>query len=153
MFDDDIRELVANELKDGHVVEFADTEPVFDLVDEGFPLGINRIAWEKIKDKKYAEIFPVATGGKKTDEVEARLVLRQEEVRGWVRSLSISLDEKVSWVGDSTDIGLTMSLNTLLNIFPRLFSLPQHSYVFPREGSWCINYVMEGELFCARAAK
>jgi hypothetical protein len=69
----------------------------------------------------------------------------------WLRDEGILTGEEVVWVGDSTDFGLCMTAATLLECFPRLFSLPQHSYALPRDGSWCLNYVMEGELFFARA--
>ena len=151
MFDDDTRERLAPELEERTIVEFAEPQAIFDLIEKRFPVGINRIAWERVRAKEYAEVFPVATGCKKTEEVEERLVLHRNQVRRWVESAEIAADDMVAWVGDSTDIGFRMSVETLLACFPRLFSLPQHSYVLPKDGAWCLNYVMEGELFFAKA--
>lgn len=153
MFDDDIREAVDRLIGSGEAREFSEIQPVFDTVEKRFPAGLNRIAWEKVRSKQHEEVFPVATGGKKTEDIEARLSARRERVRSWLRDESILADEEVVWVGDSADFGLCMTVGTLLEWFPRLFSLPQHSYALPRDGSWCLNYVMEGELFFARACK
>ena len=131
--------------------EFSETQSVFDVIEKRFPAGLNRIAWEKVSSKQYEEIFPVATGGKKTEEIEARLSARRDHVVRWMQSEGISASAEIVWVGDSTDFGLCMTVSTMLECFPRLFSLPQHSYALPRNGAWCLNYVMEGELFCAKA--
>ena len=151
MFEDDIRETVKPWIEKGEVREFPDTQPVFDTVERQFPSGLNRIAWEKVRAKQYEEIFAVATGGKKTDEIDARLAARRERVREWFRNEQIPTNAEVVWVGDSTDFGLVMTVEALLECFPKLFALPQHSYALPRDGSWCLNYVMEGELFFAKA--
>lgn len=153
MIDQYVRESVAVELSTGKIVEFSHTQPVFDLVEAGFPLGLNRIAWERVRQKDYAEIFPVGTGGKKIEDIESRLMQHRGQVEGWLNSAGISLDNEALWVGDSADIGLRMGIRTLFDCFPRLFSLPQHSYVLPENGLWCLNYVMEGELFFAKAPK
>ena len=46
-----------------------------------------------------------------------------------------------------------MTIGTLLECFPEIFALPQHTYVLPETGSWCLNYTMEGQLFFGVAAK
>ena len=38
-------------------------------------------------------------------------------------------------------------LGTFLNISDHIVLFPQHRYVVPRDGIWCINYTFEGDLF------
>ena len=151
MFEDDVREVMQPWLNERVARECFETQPLFDTIEKCFPAGLNRIAWEKIRAKRYEEIFPVATGGKATDEIEAGLSGRRESVRTWFQNEAIAMHDEIVWTGDNTNFGLCMTVETLLECFPALFSLPQHSYALPRDGSWCLNYVMEGELFFAKA--
>jgi len=153
MFDDDIQELIAAWLASGTIRPFDDGQPVFDTIERQFPIGLNRIAWEKVSSKQREEIFPVASGGKQPEDVERRLGACRERVASWLRTDGVALDAEIVWVGDNTDGGLSMTVETMLACFPKLFSLPQHAYVLPLDGAWCLNYVMEGELFYARAPR
>jgi hypothetical protein len=74
-------------------------------------------------------------------------------VKSWFDEAGVESAAHVVWIGDNTDIALEMSAEALLEFFPVLFSFPQHSYVLPADGAWCLNYVLEGELFFAKAPK
>lgn len=150
MFDDDILESVDAELKAGLVFTVDNVAPYIQAIERGFPMAMNRIAWEKRPDAQKLEVFPVRSGERHANEVERRLESLRGDVVKWLAQIEPSIE--VVWIGDDTDIGLKMPLGCLLDRFPALFALPQHSYVVPTDGSWCLNYVMEGELFYARSS-
>jgi len=143
-----IQDELGEELSSGRLIATPDSEPFFFLLGGQFPIGHHRIAWEKVKDKHCAEVLaqPRMIG---SDELREMLLRYREVVRGWLSG--IDSESRVVWIGDMTEPALEMSKHDLLAHFHVLFSFPQHSYALPRDASWCLNYVMEGELFFARA--
>src|SRR5688572_21187378 len=71
-------------------------------------------------------------------ELEGRLETHRTAIEGWFAEISLDMDTEVIWLGDDSDCGLRMSLGVFLRHFPALLSLPQHSYVVPDEGDWCL---------------
>lgn len=143
-----IKEKLGKEIEEGKFLVEESSDAQFDLLDERFPMGLNRIDWDRIGNKEHINVGrPEGTSEVLSDEVEKRLNLYRETVKGWLFSNSISELQEVFWVGDSTDESLKMSVGTLIEKFPVLFSFPQHSYVIPSDGKWCLNYTMEDELF------
>ena len=145
-----VQEELGEELSSGRLSILRDSGPLFGLLGKRFPIGLNRIAWERVKEKQLIEVLPeprqIAS-----HELRALLAEHQATVRQWLEDEGVSKDARVIWLGDMTDAALEMSRDDLVEFFPVLFSFPQHSYVLPRDGCWCLNYVMEGELFFGRA--
>lgn len=144
-----IEEDFAAEIEAGVFLLIDDTDSFFQKIGERFPIGLNRIAWDQIPKKQHIEIRPLESGSIAAEEVEKKLANQRQVVAEWLESEDVSRDEMVYWVGDDTSAALRMSVESLLRYFPGLFSFGQHSYVVPENASWCLNYVMEGELFFA----
>ena len=113
-------------------------------------MGLDRIAWDKVATKRSADVLPQPMQVS-SDDLQARLSEHRGRVRRWFAEAGVEPTQPVVWLGDMTDIALQLSSGDLLDLFPVLFSLPQHSYALPPDASWCLNYVMEGELFFAQA--
>lgn len=147
-----LREELESELRSGRVSVAGDPDQFFALLGKRFPVGLNRIAWEKVSNRRSVEVLPEPRAIS-SDELRTLLVPCRDDVQSWLDDVELEeTGDQVVWIGDSTDAALAMSKSALLEFFPILFSFPQHSYALPRDASWCLNYVMEGELFFGRAA-
>jgi len=123
-----------------------DPEPWFDAINARFPVGMNRIAWEKVARKDWIAVL-ASPRQIASDELERLLAIQRSTVEKWLLEANVALDSDVGWIGDSADKGLRMKCDLMLDRFPLLMSFPQHSYVLPVSADWCLNYVMEGDLF------
>lgn len=130
-----------------------DTDAIFMAMGMRFPIRMNRIAWEQISPKEHIEVRPLGSGALTGRELEDKLASFSDAVSAWFNRNGIAVDATVYWVGDDTNGVLRMTLNSMMQYFPQLFSFGQHSYVAPENGDWCLNYVMEGEMFFAMAPK
>ncbi len=138
------------QIRSGELIIVPDTGPFFDVLAERFPIGLNRISWEELNKKKHIDV--IARPREITsDELRSLLSAHRALIRHWLDSEAIAQNTEVMWIGDDTEVGLKMTRETLLDLFPVLFSFPQHSYALPADGAWCLNYIMEGELFFAAA--
>lgn len=149
MYSNDILQVLADEREGGTVLVLQNAEPGFDLIEKRFPVGMGRIAWDKIANKRSLEVFPLDAGERDASEVAAKLEGVRERVAVWLAEAGVAPDERVIWVGDETDIGVETNAECALKHFAALFSLPQHAYLLGKDRAWCLNYVMEGELFFA----
>lgn len=147
MFDNDILKIVEVDLRAGLASTVEDVNPLFRTIERSFPTTGNRISWDGLSDVRRADVFPARSGGRHASEVQRRLEAHRATLAGWLESAGVAADVEVVWLGDDTSMGLRMPLGLLLDRFPALFSLPQHSYVVPIDGIWCLNYVMEGALY------
>lgn len=135
----------------GRVKVDAETNNYFRLLGNKYPIGVNRIDWRGVRPHLAFDVFPIAreviTGeGKEKTLAECRNILLS-----WFNSNLIDLQERVVWIGDDSNVSLHTTIETLLEFYPLLFSWPQHSYVLPLTGQWCLNYTMEGQLFFGKA--
>ena len=142
--DEDILAAVSDALRRGDLA-VVDASRWFDEIERAFPAGYNRILWERVPG---AELSLVLATPRQihADELAERLAMQRATVEGWLRTRQAPPAGDVVWIGDSTDFGLRMAEDVMLREFPALMSLPQHSYFFPEDMGWCLNYLMEGEL-------
>ena len=145
-----IKEELAAELISGRLSIVNDPDALFARLGERFPIGLNRISWEKVAIRQRIEVVPVPRPIA-SDELRVMLSQHKADVQRWLDQAGVEPRTQVFWIGDSTDAALAMSRQDLVEFFPVLFSFPQHSYALPDDGSWVLNYVMEGELFFAEA--
>lgn len=150
---DFIKEALPQEFAAGRLVVLEAPDPFLDLLGARFPMGLNRIAWEKVPGHHRLSVWD---GGRDIEsrELGLRLAKCRVTMQEWLSEVGHhTADDSTSvvWLGDMTDVGLEFSCEKSVELFPVLSSFPQHSYVLPRDGSWCLNYVMEGELFFGRA--
>ena len=147
MIDHYIVDTVTRELDAGTIAAIEGAERYFDVIEGKFPVGLNRIDWERHPQARIITVFRDELQERHSDETALALSRVRDVVAGWFAAAEIDLAQSVVWIGDNTDMGLEMSAACLLEVFPKLFSFPQHSYGLPKDGAWCLNYVMEGELF------
>ena len=71
---------------------------------------------------------------------------------GWLAEYSIGDEDRVIVFGDVSRVALHMSVGTLFDCSEVIFLSPQHVYVIPSSGEWCLNYTMEDQVWFGRAA-
>lgn len=147
MFDEDIMEIADVDLKAGVAAIVHHVAPVFQSIERHFPTTGNRISWDELPEVRQADVFPARSGARHAHEVQQQLERQRATLASWFGGAGLADQVEATWVGDGTSIGLRLSIGLLLERFPALFSLPQHSYVIPTDGLWCLNYVMEGALY------
>jgi hypothetical protein len=135
----------------GQVQVEGGNQKYFDILETQYPIGLNRIDWRGVREHLSFDVFPIRKEPMAGDETEQRLASCLNMLLEWLKSSGIALQEQVVWVGDVSNISLHTTIETLLELYPLLFSWPQHSYVLPLTGQWCLNYTMEGQLFFGRA--
>lgn len=145
-----IQEELKSEVESGRISVVPDPAPFFGVLGRRFPIGMNRIAWEKVREMHRVDVL-AQPREIASEELRTLFVSHSAAVRSWLDAAEVAPLSRVIWVGDMTDVALEMSRERLLGLLPILFSLPQHSYALPPDGSWCLNYVMEGALYFARA--
>lgn len=143
-------EPLQEELSSGRLSVVAGAEPWFAVLRRRFPEGHNRIAWERVEG---ARQLCVLDGNRQITSAELRSLLseRGAAVSRWFDEEGIDVRSPVLVLGDMAEVALRMTVADLVRLFPVLFSFPQHSYALPSDGSWCLNYEMEGTLTLARS--
>lgn len=142
-FDGQLNELI----EEGRLRKEPQTSAWYDALEVAFPMGLNRIDWEKVRDRRELLVLQ-APREIHAEELQAVLRQHRREVQAWLAEVVGSFEDEVIWIGDMTDFGIRLSASELIQQFAVLFSWPQHSYVMPTSGSiWCLNYTMEGWLY------
>ncbi len=121
-------------------------QPFFDLLETWFPIGFNRIRWDMVEQHRFVKILPEPRSIA-PHELRAALEKHVPLVRTWVREYGTGDHERVTWIGDSTDTGLDMPLESAVSALPELMAMAQHTYILCPARQWCLNYVMEGTLY------
>ena len=114
----------------------------FDVLEDMFPIGLNRIAWQKVGVQEMLHI-----GSTSENKAEAK-----EKVLNFMNSKfkqnNVCEDEGVIVLSDGAlEDTYTVKVSDLKQIFEHIFFLPQHTYVIPKNGQWCLNYTFEDDLF------
>jgi hypothetical protein len=133
-------------IETGKVKVDTETEKYFHLLGK-YPIGVNRIDWRGVRDHLVFNVLPVVRAAMTGSEHENKLSPCKGLLLDWFSSHGIDLRVPIVWIGDDSNVSLHMTVETLLESYPLLFSSPQHHYVIPVGGEWCLNYTMEGQLF------
>lgn len=125
------------------------------LVNQRFPFVLNRIDWSKIPGYL---LLPAAP--KTNDEMrnpDRYFERRATEFHAFINDAAakhgIGMETPVLFMGDGNSFVLRMAFAALVEYSTRLFSYPQHAYVIPMNGEWCLNYTFEDDLFFGFALK
>ncbi len=121
-------------------------QPFFDLLETWFPIGFNRIRWDMVEQHRLVKVLPEPRSIA-PDELRAVLEKFVPLVRTWVGESETGDHERVTWIGDSTDTGLDMPLDTAIFALPELMAMAEHTYILCPARQWCLNYVTEGTLY------
>jgi hypothetical protein len=119
------------------------------LINQRFPFVLNRIDWTKVP--AHLLLPAKARIGDEARDPDRYFARRASEFRGVIedaaKQYKIGMETEVLFMGDSISFVLRMKLTTLAEQSPKVFSYPQHVYVMPESGDWCINYTFEDDLF------
>lgn len=147
----DVLEAVKHWIGTGQVRIEPESDKHYQLLGSKYPIGVNRIDWRGVREHQAFDVLPHEIEAMTADEHKKRLAECRNVVLEWFRSSDIELLDWVVWTGDTTNVSLHMTVQTLLELYPHLFSCLQHHYVLPLTGEWCLNYTIEGQLFFGRA--
>lgn len=123
----------------------------FDLLEAKYPIAVNRIDWRGVRGVCAFDVLPISKEAMTGNEHEEKLATCRDLLLDWFKSSEVAFQERIVWIGDVSNISLHTTIETLLAVYPLLFSWPQHSYVLSLTGQWCLNYTMEGQLFFGKA--
>lgn len=125
----------------------------FALIESKYPVCVNRIEWSWIQNHVCGDVLPVEVSdtGISAEKKEAKLRDWRITIDEWLRSYGVRSTDEIILIGDGGNATFRMPVAVLLDCYPLLFSLPQHTYVLPSDAEWCLNYTMEGQLFLGKA--
>lgn len=125
----------------GYTIIHHNNTVFFEILEEKFPIGFNRIDWNKHK-----EYFSESLGNTK-NQTE-----KEEHIKFFLNKISISFpelkQEKVIVFGDnSIDLAYEMNFEVFVKHAHLFFELPQHTYVLFTESMKCLNYTFEDVIY------
>lgn len=143
---DDLAEPAAN----GEIEIVSEADPLIQRLVSVFPVEMDRVAWHMIPGVHQFAVPRGSPGG------NFQLVEPALELRGFwdgvLRDNGIGGDDLVIVIGDSLiGFALKMSIVTLSKYLIPVFGVPQYTYVFPEDVSWCLCYTFEDVVYFAMA--
>jgi len=122
-------------IENGSISVIHESGPLFSKINLIYPFAGSYIDWDKM-DNHFEEKLNSDAYEKKGHDFFVRMC----------RENNISQTERVLYLNDSAiDIGLTMSIKTAIDVFPKLIELPQHHYFFAENDQWCMAFNMLGQ--------
>jgi hypothetical protein len=131
------------DLIESDVIKILDSEKYFKKLEKNYPIGLNKINWEKI-DKK---IFEAASRNLLNNKNYIKKKIEQFLNKVVLSCPSIS-NELITVFGDEAiEQAYQMNFSIFKKYAYKFFCLPQHTYVLTETNLKCINYTFEGELY------
>lgn len=127
-------------------------EAYFSLIEENYPISVNRLDWSKVVNHREMLFRPPEVDQISTGFLRERLVSFRDTLSFWFKGLGVLQDDVVIFVGDGTEIAIKMTVKVFLDCFPIILEQPQHGYLLPVDGRWCLNYTMESQLFLGESS-
>ena len=134
------------EIARGNVELIEDSLPFFERLLAAFPFDSGRLTWETVPGRLHL-VAPPERAGESFQLSEPATELRTFWAR--VRHESrIDDDMAVLVLGDTlVSFVLKMSVRSLTGHLVDVLSLPQNTYIFPEDLSWCFNYTVQDDAF------
>lgn len=124
-------------------VSVVEEAPILSELHRHFPMGFNRIAWERVA---HARRVPAPHPRTVLADYLPAVLRYLEEFASAARILDEG--QRVYLVGDSvTDVGFVMSLSTLKRNLGHFLCLPQSTYIVTTDFAWCFNYTFEDAIY------
>lgn len=127
-------------------------EGYFSLIENNYPISVNRLDWSKVSHHRNMLFRFSYTEGIHSDVLRERLADFRDSLSLWLEDLGVLQDDAVVFVGDDSEIATKMTVSVFLDCFPILLEQPQHGYLLPEDGRWCLNHTMESELFLGESS-
>jgi hypothetical protein len=125
------------------VIEICNPNAYFIVIEDNFPMGLNRIAWEKVKEHHFLDLSNIST----TKEQQKRKVVH-DFFRNVEQMYPIIAQKKFIIIGDNAlHQGYKMGWDIVQKSAHFFIDYPQHTYIIEEEGTICINYTFEDELY------
>jgi len=114
------------------------------IIESNFPFVGSKIDWSKVSGSVQKTQNPEGNVAKQSKE----FMIEQLAI------YKIPADSEISIIGDGA---IECVLKTTIEIFTENFAkeileLPQHVYLIPEDGAWCMSFSMEGDMNFGRRA-
>ena len=126
-------------------------EEFFNLLEKKFPISVNRIDWSRVNPHREVFFFSGKVEVKCAERQDALAAFR-DTLKKWLSEVGTRDSDVITFVGDDSEVAVRMTIDTFLKCYPVLLVQPQHGYVLPADGSWCLNYTMESDLFLGKSS-
>jgi hypothetical protein len=142
IYDKEIEEKLADLIILGRI-KVLKNEKFFELLEENYPIGLNRINWENVE-------------GGISDLIDYKLINNenalQKKIKEFFKKVILAypkiVNEKVVVFGDEAlNQAYQMNFDLFQKVAMNFFSLPQHTYVLTKISIKCINFTFEGEFY------
>ncbi len=131
-YEEELRLELKPGIDNGDIVVIEDASAIFARIDEVFTFAGSYIDWETLCNVTEEKMDP--------DAFESSCYRFFKQICG-----SKVADEKLYYINDSAfDMGLSMSIKTAIEAFPKIIDLPQHHYFVAENFTWCMCFNMLG---------
>jgi hypothetical protein len=127
------------------LVSVEDESDVVASLNALYPMGLNRIAWERV---------PNALGrpASSRENTGADFPTILEFFNEFIRTAGLADSELVRVVGDNvTTVAFVMPVSTIRKHLASFLELPQATYIVTRDAKWCFNYTFEDDAYFGKA--
>ena len=135
-------EFISTLKKLGLQIVVENQESWFEVLENMFPIGLNRIAWQKVSESEMLHIGSISENKAEAKEKVLNFMTSK------FRQNNVCEDEQIMVLSDGAlENTYSVKASDLKEVFEHIFFLPQHTYVIPKNGQWCLNYTFEDDLF------
>jgi hypothetical protein len=134
-----LEELERKHADDQRVRRCGAPERYFRLLEQRFPLAGSKIDWTRVPRSIVVEADP--------QDADSQLRHATSLLLDVTAAEGIADERVVVVIGDSAmEDAVSLPLAVLRAAMPAFLALPQHLYVLPEDGSWCLSFTMEGDV-------
>lgn len=117
-------------------------ESWFEVLEKKFPIGLNRIAWKSVNEVDMISLGKLTENKEEVKEKILSFILTKFD------QVNINDAERLIVLSDGAlEETYSIVVSDLKQIFEHVLFLPQHTYIIPQSGEWCLNYTFEDDLY------
>ncbi len=139
----------------GLIIVHESSDQWWELLRSKYPAAIGQIDWSNVPNlHSNRDVVPHIP----PEGIDGSVPVMEHAatIRGFLGEFAdragIKSDDHIVVLSDGiTEDAFEMTFNTLLEVFPFLFSYPQHSYVTPLSADWCFTFMFEFEMYFGSA--
>lgn len=129
---------LTDDYEKGYVQYINDSHQYFVVIMQKYPISSYRINWNDIQHISF--------------HISEKYPLSKHEIKKNIECIfnenGINEQENIYVLFDGYIEGcLYMTVREFYTHCTELLTFPQHTYVIPKDASWCLNYTMEHDLF------
>jgi hypothetical protein len=142
-FDNQIILSLRDEIASGDVEILRDQRYYQDILLASFP-NYGRIDWTAVPGASFLDV-----GRSCENWPEPTYSL----LKSLIESGEVHSGDVVIYTGDSCENDFLMLVSTFLKCCTRIVMIPDHHYLYPLTGEWCLNCTFEGYLYFGKAPR